>query len=146
MAYSGGTGTICVTETDYTTFEVQPPSRDYDYLERAQYDYFTRFGNPIPGRQLGNLLNQVGFENVRSRPIGFHFCRGSDPSGLREHVRYVIGFLEPGLGELVTALGCDRTRLEAGIEHLRSVPEYADGSMTQIVYRAHANAPQESST
>ncbi len=33
-------------------------------------------------------------------------------------------------------LGRDAERLRRGLDHLRSIPKYADGSMTQIVYRA----------
>lgn len=131
-------GTIAVTETDYTTFKVTPPSADWDYLEKAQYDFYARFGNPIAGRQLGVLLRAAGFEAVRNVPVGFHFFHGMN--GLREHVQYVLGFLEPAV-EKMARLGFDKTRVQRGLDHLRRVPDQPDGSMTEIIYRAHGVNP-----
>ena len=130
-------GTICLTETDYTTFKVQPGSPDWDELERAQYDYFATHGLPIAGQQLGNLLCRAGFHDVRSGPVGFHFFRGDDPAALQANVDYIAAFLEPTLADLAAATGRDESRLRAGIAHLRAVPAHEDGSTTQIVYRAH---------
>jgi ubiquinone/menaquinone biosynthesis C-methylase UbiE len=132
-------GTIAVTETDYTTFKLTPPSADWDCVEAAQYDYFARFGNPIAGRQLGVLLSRAGFESVRNAPVGFHFFHDGGDS-LRADVEYLLEFLEPGVPNMA-ALGVDEVRLRRGLEHLRSIPERHDGSLTHIVYRAHAVKP-----
>jgi ubiquinone/menaquinone biosynthesis C-methylase UbiE len=127
-------GTITITETDYTSFKVTPPSADWDYLESAQYEFFARHGNPIAGRQLGVLLRAAGFAEVRNAPAGFHYFHGAE--ALREHVDYILEFLEPGIPKM-TPLGFDETRLRRGIEYLRSVPDREDGSMTTIVYRGN---------
>lgn len=129
-------GTISLTETDYTTFKVLPSSSNWDYLESAQHEFFTRHGNPVVGRQLGTVLTTTGFANVRSQPVGFHFFAGNG-NGLRRHVDYVVEFLEPAMPRMAN-LGYESRRLEAGLAHLRSVPDQREGSMTQIVYRAHA--------
>ena len=131
-------GTIALTETDYTTFKVYPPSPDYDYLAQGQYEFFSRYGNPIIGRLLGPLLYEAGFTEVRSAPVGFHFFNRSNDNTLREWVEYVAEFLEPMIPKMSEMLGLDEQRLRRGLEHLRSLPEYAISSMTAIVYRAHA--------
>jgi ubiquinone/menaquinone biosynthesis C-methylase UbiE len=128
-------GTIAATETDYTTFQLTPLSADWDALAAAQYAYFARHGNPIAGRQLGNLLSTAGFSAVRNGPVGFHFFAGGG-DGLRHHAEYVAGFLSPGIPQLAE-LGYDAATLRRGLEHLRRVPALAGGSLTQIVYRAH---------
>jgi ubiquinone/menaquinone biosynthesis C-methylase UbiE len=128
-------GTIAATETDYTTFKVTPESPDWDRLEAAQYAFFARHGNPIAGRQLGNLLAAAGFSAVDNRPVGFHFFAGETSGALRRHAEYVADFLAPGIPQLAE-LGYDRAALVRGIAHLRRVPSLPDGSMTQIVYRA----------
>jgi ubiquinone/menaquinone biosynthesis C-methylase UbiE len=127
-------GTITITETDYTSFKVTPFSADWDYLEKAQYEFFARHGNPIAGRQLGLLLSAAGFTNVRNGPVGFHFFHGGE--GLRQHVDYLLEFLKPSLPKMAS-LGFDLTRLQKGAEYLDSVPNRPGGSMTTIVYRAH---------
>jgi ubiquinone/menaquinone biosynthesis C-methylase UbiE len=128
-------GTIAATETDYTTFQVTPLSTDWDLLAAAQYAFFARHGNPIAGRQLGNLLLAAGFSAITSGPVGFHFFAGAG-DGLRHHVDYVAGFMDPAIPQLAE-LGYDLAALRRGIEHLRRVPAAAGGSLTQIVYRAH---------
>ena len=129
-------GTICVTETDYTTFSVHPANTDFEYLRRAQEDFYRRHGQATVGRTQGNLLWQAGFREVTNRPVGFHaFARGN-PGELRGYVRYIAGFLEPAIPRLVDALGLDNARLRSGIDHLHAVADHADGAFTQIVYRA----------
>ena len=129
-------GTITVTEVDYTAFKVLPSSAAWDYLESAQYEFYARHGNPVAGRQIGVLLMTAGFTQVRSKPVGFHFFADGG-NGLRKHVEYVAEFIEPGIPKL-TAMGFDREQLQQGVAHLRSIPDYSDGSISQIVYRAHA--------
>ena len=126
-------GTIAVTETDYTTFKITPESEDWDYVDRAQYEFFSRCGSPNAGRQLGVLLRAAGFVDVRSAPVGFHFFQGS--GGLREHVEYMAEFLKPGIATMAR-LGFDEARLCRGIDALRRVADHPNGSVTQIIYRA----------
>jgi len=132
-------GSIAITETDYTTFQVTPLSADWDYLAAAQHDYYARHGNPIAGRMLGNLLAAAGFTAVKSGPVGFHFFAGEGDGApdLARHVEYVADFIAPGI-ERMAGLGFDAARLARGIEHLRRVPAAPDGSITTVVYRAHA--------
>lgn len=134
-------GTIAINETDYSTFRVEPPDEDYDYLARAQEDYFVRHGNAFVGRQLGNRLTQAGFVRVTNRPLGFHWFRGADATALRAHAEYFCGFLEPAVPVMARALGRDEARLGRGIEHLRRLPDLPDGAITQIGYRAHGVRP-----
>jgi ubiquinone/menaquinone biosynthesis C-methylase UbiE len=136
-------GTITLTETDYTSFKVTPPSADWDYLENAQFEFFARHGNPIAGRQLGVLLRGAGFAEVRNAPVGFHFFQGA--RGFREHVDYILEFLEPGLAKMVP-LGFNEMRLRSGIEYLRSIPDRENGSMTTIVYRAQGTRRETEKT
>jgi hypothetical protein len=70
--------------------------------------------------------------------VGFEFSRAS--GGLREHVSYVAEFLEPAIAKMA-GLGFDEVMLHRGLAHLRSLAERPDGSMSQIVYRAHAEKP-----
>lgn len=133
-------GTIVLTETDYTTFKIHPGHPDYDYLEQIQFDYFDRFGQAYAGRLQGNWLLEAGFREIRNGPVGFHFCFGQDPSRLRAHVDYVVGFLEPSLPNLAASLGADLIRLRRGLEHFRSIAGRPDACVTQLAYRAHAIA------
>lgn len=133
-------GTISVNETDYTSFRVLPESPDFDALARAQRDHFARHGDAHIGRRLGHLLLEAGFEDVRNGPVGFHFFAGDGTDGLRGHAEYSVGFLEPAVPEMVRSLGADEAALRRGLDHLRALPDLPGGSMTQIVYRAHARA------
>jgi SAM-dependent methyltransferase len=132
-----GGGDIAVTETDYTTFKLWPPSSDWDYLEATQLGFFQRHGDPVAGRRLGALLHDAGFARVRNAPVGFHFFRGDDATGLRAHAAYVADFLEPAI-ETMAGEGADPHRLRRGVAVLRSIADRAGSAMTQIVYRAHA--------
>lgn len=134
-------GTLTATETDYSTFRVEPADDDYDYLARAQCDHFARYGNAFVGRQLGNLLTAAGFLHVTSRPVGFHWFRGDDPEGLRAHAEYFCGFLEPAVPVMARALGRDEARLRRGVAHLRRLADLPQGAITQIVYRAQGVRP-----
>lgn len=133
-------GSIALTETDYTAFRVHPPSGAFDDLDRAQYDYFERFGNPIIGRLLGPLLLEAGFAEVTNGPVGFHFFndgeKGVQSRRLRAQSEYMAAFLEPAIPQMAEQLDRDPERLQEGIEHLRRVPDLPRGSITQVVYRA----------
>ena len=128
-------GSIAVTETDYTTFRVTPPSTDWDYLAIAQHDY-ARHGNAIAGRMLGNLLAAAGFTGVQSGPVGFHFFAGEGRGAEDLAPRGVRCRLRRPRDRAHGDLGLDAERLARGIEHLRRVPSAHDGSITTIVYRA----------
>ena len=69
-----------------------------------------------------------------------HFFAGPRSAALRAHVEYFIEFLEPGVAMMVRELGLDEAPLRRGLEHLRSLPDRADASLTQVVYRAHGTA------
>lgn len=133
-------GTITVTETDYTSHVVYPLSEDYDYLAQAQCQLFQQDGNPLIGRQLGPLLYQAGFGDVRNHPVGFHFFQGMPNQALHRHVAYFLGFLRPMI-PLMVELKLDEQRLLNGLAHLQAIPEHPDGAMTTTVYRAQAQKP-----
>jgi ubiquinone/menaquinone biosynthesis C-methylase UbiE len=133
-------GTIALTEPDYATFKVFPLSADWDYVEAAQYALFERNGSPVVGRELGTLLLRAGFVDVRSTALGRHFFSGQPGRALERYVDYWLGFLEPGLLRMA-AIGFDEERLRRGLAHLRSLPTRTDGSVTQVIYRAHARRP-----
>ena len=122
-------GTITVTEPDYTAIRIYPESEDYEYLHQALLDLFRWNGNAIAGRILGALLVAVGFEEVRSAALGFHFFTQSGDHGLRRHP------------QMLASLGRDEARLRKGLEFFRSVPSQPRGSLTQVVYRARAKRP-----
>ena len=67
-------------------------------------------------------------------------CRCPAAADLRGHVQYVTEFLEPGVGQTV-GIGFDETRIRRDLDYLRRVPDQADGSFTQIIYRAHGVKP-----
>jgi SAM-dependent methyltransferase len=129
-------GTITINETDYSMFHVWPPDEDLDYLGAGQRAVFARHGNPVVGRSLGALLGEVGFERVRSRPIGFHHFTG-EPDALARFADYLLGFLEPMVPRMVEH-GFDEARLRAAIAAGRALPSRPAASLTQIVFRARA--------
>lgn len=131
-------GTISLTETDYTSFRVVPPSEDFDALARAQRQHYALHGAVDIGRRLGPLLVAAGFDDVRNGPVGFHFFAGDGSDELRRYTEYTVAHLELGVPAMVRALGVDEEPLRRGLELLRRLPDDPRGSMTQIVYRAHA--------
>lgn len=134
-------GTIALAETDYTYFKVNPPSPDWDAVERAQHDHFAKAGNPIAGRQLDALLHRAGFSRIRNSPIALHYASATDPEALRRHAHYMADFLDPAVPALAT-LGFDEATLRRGIAHLRRLHTLPDGSLSQITYKAIAtNTP-----
>ena len=134
-------GTITVTEPDYTAIRIYPESEDYEYLHQALLDLFRWNGNAIAGRILGALLVAVGFEEVRSAALGFHFFTQAGDHGLRRHIDYLSRFIEPAIPQMLAFLGRDEARLRKGLEFFRSVPDQPRGSLTQVVYRARAKRP-----
>ena len=136
-------GRIAVTETDYTTFGVWPPSDDWRELARAQHDTFAQHGDPVVGRKLGGLLVAAGFTQVTSAPCGFHHFAGDGTDGLRGWVEYALGFLEPAIEPMARATGADPERMRRGFDHVRSLPERDGAAVTQIVYRAHGRRAAE---
>ncbi|MEM7234449.1 MAG: class I SAM-dependent methyltransferase [Planctomycetota bacterium] len=131
-------GVIHVTETDYSTFQVVPRNESFNYLKQAQFDYYDRFGNARVGPQLGNLLAQAGFQDVDSRPVGFHAFTGGTPGQLRAFTDYIADFLVAAIPTLASALELEEARLREGADHLLSLADRDDGALSQIVYRARA--------
>jgi ubiquinone/menaquinone biosynthesis C-methylase UbiE len=132
-------GRIAVTETDYSMFHVHPPLPDVDYLSDAQRSLFTRNGQPAMGRALGARLAAAGFTAVASRPVGFHHFTGQQGGGLRAHIDYLLGFLDPMLVRLAEELGLDLARLQAGADQMRALPDLPEASFTQVVFHATAS-------
>lgn len=132
-------GTIALVETDYTTFKVWPPSRDWDALEQAQHDHFLEHGCEIAGRRLGTWLHEAGFSSVRSGPMGFHFFAADNTEGVRVHANYIADFLEPAIPALA-ARSANADVLSRGIAHLRSLHTHPGAAITNIVYKAFASA------
>src|SRR5438094_1880743 len=120
-------GTITVTEPDYTAIRTYPESEDYEYLHQALLDLFRRNGNAIAGRILGALLVAVGFEEVRSAALGFHYFTQPGDHGLRRHIDYLSRFIEPAIPQMLASLGRDEARLRKGLEFFRSVPSQTRG-------------------
>lgn len=130
-------GTITINETDYSMLHVWPPSDEIDELAAGQRALFAGAGNAMTGRSLGALLGAAGFERVRSGPIGFHAHTGARDGALRGLVDYLLGFLEPMVPRMVAA-GFDEERLRAGVRAFRALPDRAEASVTQVVFRASA--------
>jgi SAM-dependent methyltransferase len=130
-------GTVTITETDYSTFRVWPPSEEWETLAKAQEEYFELHGDSCAGLRAGAMLAATGFTQVRSAPAGFHFFAGEDSPGLAAHTEYVAGFLEPAVPALAE-LGYEEAKLRRGVEFLRRLPGLAEGAMTTIIYRATA--------
>src|SRR5439155_21218757 len=97
-------GTITVTEPDYTAIRIYPESEDYEYLRQALLDLFRRNGNAIAGRILGALLVAVGFEEVRSAALGFHYLTQTGDHGFRRQIDYLNHLLEPAIPQCLTSL------------------------------------------
>lgn len=131
-------GTITINETDYSLTASFPIDPDLDYLITAQRELYRRHGQPAVGRSVGTLLAAAGFRQVTSAPVGFHHFKGAEGTGLHDFITYYLGFLEPMVPRLVSELGLDASRLRAGIELMRSLPDRPEASFTQIVFRARA--------
>src|SRR5437867_6527548 len=116
-------GTITVTEPGYTAIRIYPESEVYEYLHQALLDLFRWNGNAIAGRILGALLVAVGFEEVRSAALGFHYFTQPGDHGLRRHVDYLSRFMEPAIPQMLASLGRDEAHLRKGLEFFRSVPD-----------------------
>jgi len=133
-------GTITINETDYSMLHVWPPSDDIEHLAAGQRALFRDAGNPMTGRALGALLGSADFERVRSGPIGFHAHTGARDGALRGLVDYLLGFLEAMVPRMVAA-GFDEARLRAAVREMRALPDRAEASLTQIVFRASGSRP-----
>jgi ubiquinone/menaquinone biosynthesis C-methylase UbiE len=134
-------GTITCIETDYATFNVWPRSRDWEEVERAQYEHFRRHGDPYAGRRVARLLLEAGFVDARREPFFFHFATSESPAALRAHAAYAAGFLGPAVPGLAR-LGFDPQKLTRGVDHLRELWRDPDGTTTNVVYRGRARKPR----
>lgn len=132
-------GTITLTETDYKTLLIWPESTDYQYLQDAFCDLFHQAdGNPHVGRILGPLLLSAGFKEVNNTPWGVYHFHSPGSEELRDFVEYVYSFIEPAITQMTQKLGKDESRLRAGLEFFRTLPEQPKSVATVVVYRASA--------
>jgi len=131
-------GTITLTETDYRSIIVTPESADYRYLLDCLSELLIQAGgDPYTGPQLGLMLLEAGFQQVKNQPWTYHYF-GSQSQQLGDFIEYVDGWLAPTVPQIVEKLGKDASRLEAGLAHFRSIPSHPQGAATIIIYRGTA--------
>ncbi len=133
-------GTICLTETDYTSIVIWPESEAFAEFRAAFCRLFSAAGgNPYIGRRLGPLLAQAGYYKTRVEAWSYHYFRSLQHEDLRTFVEYVHAFLEPTLPRIL-ALGYDEARMRQGLREFLATPNHAEGSATVTVYRATGKA------
>lgn len=132
-------GSLAVTETDYTTLQPYPDSKDYKYLKTTFCDLFNVNGNAIVGRMLGTSLEMAGFRNVKNHVYPIHFFNQRNSKELREFITYFTEFMRPAVCNMAAIIDRDQNRLERGLAFLESVADHPQGSITHLVYRAIAH-------
>jgi ubiquinone/menaquinone biosynthesis C-methylase UbiE len=136
-------GTITCIETDYSAFKVWPQNKDWDVLERAQFEHFKRHGSAIAGRRLGEVLPKAGFESVESRLHTIHYTTSHSREELKRHANYVADFMAPVVPELAKLGGpFDAQAMARGAEYLRTLSNHPEGLMVNLVYRARGTKPK----
>jgi ubiquinone/menaquinone biosynthesis C-methylase UbiE len=143
-------GKISVTETDYTTIAIYPHNKDFDYLMEKFIEYFNLFGNSYVGQSLGSALEMNGFVEVTNQTICKHFWNNSHNDELRNHINYLLKFIEPELEKISKHTGSNLQKLQNGVEAFRSTITNPRGSISHLFYKATAkkaqpaNAPEPS--
>ncbi|ACK67440.1 Methyltransferase type 11 [Rippkaea orientalis PCC 8801] len=125
-------GKIILTETDLKTLLVYPDTPELNYLNQGLWDLFVKNGNPYIGRRLGQILEEVGFQNVENKGLGFNFWNQE----LRLFVDYLNEWLPPTIPQMVEQLGLDKNTLEAGLNYWQNVPSLPSSVASAVVYRA----------
>ncbi len=134
-------GTITLTETDYRTIVISPPSADYSYLQDSLCELLLAAkGNPYIGQSLATLLARSGFEQVNNQPVAVHYASSLEPRELKDFVAYIDSWLAPTVEQAIAKLGKDARRLQGGLNWLRNIPNLTDGAISATVYRANAVA------
>ncbi|MGF1603872.1 MAG: class I SAM-dependent methyltransferase [Thermosynechococcaceae cyanobacterium] len=130
-------GKLSLTEPDYMSITTWPDSSDYCYLRAGLCDLLTQAGgHPAMGRQLGPLLESVGFSDVQNSAWGYHFFQTDANADLKEFVTYVDGWLAPTVAQIAEMLGRDIQKLEAGLNFFRQIPSQPDGAVTVTIFRS----------
>ena len=139
-------GTITLTETDYRTILISPPSADYDYLHSALMElFFKASGNSYIGQSLGNLLVSAGYKKVTNKPLAFHFSSSQNKQEFKKFIDYIDSWLAPTIPQMVEELGKDKDRLISGLNWFHQLPNLNDGAITVVIYRATGNKDRASS-
>ena len=127
-------GTVSVIETDYDTYLSLPESEATKSVFRAFREHFVRFGQYQAGRKLDEWLSRAGFDVIEHRAFPIHFSAASDPQGLRRHMEYTLGYIEPTFDSL-EQLGFAGGQLREGARQLREVWRHPEGDFIHVVFR-----------
>jgi ubiquinone/menaquinone biosynthesis C-methylase UbiE len=130
-------GTITLTETDYRTILISPPSPDYDYLQTALSELLLQAnGNPYVGQSLGNLLADSGFKKIKNIPIAVHHSVSNNRKEFKGFIDYIDSWLAPTIPQMVEKLGKNKEQLLAGLKWFHQLSEQNNGAITVVIYRA----------
>ncbi len=127
-------GTVSVIETDYDTYLSLPESDATKSVFRAFREHFVRFGQYQAGRKLDEWLSGAGFDVIEHRAFPIHFSAASDPQGLRRHMEYTLGYIEPTFDSL-EKLGFDGGQLREGARQLSEIWRHPEGDFIHVVFR-----------
>ncbi len=132
-------GTITCIETDYSSFKVWPQNKDWDLIERAQFEHFRRHGQASAGPSLDDWLARAGFDRIENTRHVFQFTTARAREALKAHAEYLAGFLAPAVQGL-TILGpdYDANAMMRGVSHLLNVHFHPQGMAMNLVYRCRA--------
>lgn len=134
-------GTITLTETDHTAFQLSPKSPQWVLLNESVVRFFNDNGQGDIGRQLANYLKKTKFEKPKNNVKAFHFSYGENRLELDRHANYVADYLEISLEKLATHYDIKMSELFTGLTHLRNLSRHSNGCLTQMMYRCSAIKP-----
>jgi ubiquinone/menaquinone biosynthesis C-methylase UbiE len=124
-------GALTAIEVDYNTVWSSPPSADFEALVAAVVRAMeSSGGRSDTGSRLPGWLSEAGFSSVDPGARHAHYT----DAALARQVPHVATVIDA----TIASLPGSRSQLEAGLAHLRSLPETPDAALGWVVHKASA--------
>ena len=132
-------GQIRIHETDYSTWACSPNSESFELIRKAWFQYFAKAGKPSIGRELGALLNQAGFNEIKNEGLVMNYHKNEKETELKHFVEYIINFTRPVANELASVLSITEQEMRLAIDEFEKIIVHPMGCISVTVHKATAN-------
>jgi ubiquinone/menaquinone biosynthesis C-methylase UbiE len=127
-------GAITAIEVDYSTVETEPSTPELESLFDAMVRGMAEAGWSDAGTRLPGWLREAGFRDVDGGELRFRW-QGAE---LDRQARYAADVVESALDSLLRLPGTSRSRLEQGLEDLRTLASRSNASLGWVVHKSTA--------
>ena len=134
-------GSITINETDYSSLTGIPESLAITALRNSFVEVFDKSGCGTTGPRVKGWLDEVGFESIQETVLPFDISMDEDPEGAKEMAEYLMGFIEPCLGEMGALDGMDKGLIQQGFDDMRKAARTPGGRVGMTAWRLRAHKP-----